>query len=73
MNINHQKLFEPLTKATFRLNPENVAEVMESAFRLCQESYPGPVHIGLPADISDIEIDIQISQSGIIDRKELLP
>ena len=30
---------------------------MESAFRLCQESYPGPVHIGLPSDIADIEID----------------
>jgi acetolactate synthase I/II/III large subunit len=56
MNISHQELFKPLTKATFRMNAENVAEVMESAFRICQESYPGPVHIGLPADISDIEI-----------------
>jgi acetolactate synthase-1/2/3 large subunit len=57
MNINHQKLFEPLTKATYRLNAGNVVEVMESALRLCREPYPGPVHIGLPADISDIEID----------------
>ena len=48
MNINHQKLFEPLTKATFRMSANNVTEVMESAFRLCQEPYPGPVHIGLP-------------------------
>jgi acetolactate synthase I/II/III large subunit len=56
MNINHQKLFEPITKATFRMNAENVTEVMESALKLCMESYPGPVHIGLPADISDIEI-----------------
>jgi len=57
MNINHQKLFEPLTKATFRLSSENVEEVMQTAFRLCTESYPGPIHIGLPADISDIEIN----------------
>ena len=56
MNIDHQKLFAPVTKATYRLNAENVVEVMESAFRLCQDSYPGPVHIGLPSDISDIEI-----------------
>jgi acetolactate synthase-1/2/3 large subunit len=56
MNIDHQKLFAPLTKATYRLNEENVVEVMDSAFRLCQESYPGPVHIGLPSDISDIEM-----------------
>jgi len=56
MNINHQKLFEPLTKATYRMNSGNVAEVMESAFRLCRESYPGPVHIGLPSDIYDVEM-----------------
>jgi acetolactate synthase-1/2/3 large subunit len=57
MNINHQKLFEPLTKATYRMSAGNAFEVMESAIRLCQGSCPGPIHIGLPSDISDIEID----------------
>jgi acetolactate synthase-1/2/3 large subunit len=57
MNIDHQKLFQPLTKATFRMDAENVPEVLESAIKLCQENYPGPVHIGLPADISDTEIE----------------
>ena len=65
MNINHQKLFEPLTKATFRLNTENVSEVLESAFNICRESYPGPVHIGIPADISDMEVNPKPS-TGII-------
>ena len=55
MNINHQQLFAPLTKATFRLDDSNVADVMEKALRICHENYPGPVHIGLPAGISDIE------------------
>jgi acetolactate synthase-1/2/3 large subunit len=57
MNINHQKLFEPITKATFRMSKDDVAEVITSAIRLCQDSYPGPIHIGLPSDISGIEID----------------
>jgi acetolactate synthase I/II/III large subunit len=61
MNINHQKLFEPLTKATFRLNPGNTVRVMESALKLCRESYPGPIHIGLPAGISDKEAEIATS------------
>ena len=61
MNIDHQKLFEPLTKATFRLNNKNVAEVLDSAWRICQDSYPGPVHIGLPSDISGVETDQVIS------------
>ena len=56
MNINHQKLFEPITKATYRMSPSNAVEVLESALILCRESYPGPVHIGLPSDIADIEV-----------------
>lgn len=56
MNIDHQKLFESFTKATFRLNGHNTKEVMGNAFRICQGAYPGPVHIGIPTDISDIEI-----------------
>jgi acetolactate synthase-1/2/3 large subunit len=57
MNINHQKLFEPLTIATFRMTKDNVAEVMKLAIILCNTTYPGPVHIGLPSDISGIEIN----------------
>jgi acetolactate synthase-1/2/3 large subunit len=56
MNINHQKLFEPITKATYRMSPENTVDILESALILCKESYPGPVHIGLPSDIADIEL-----------------
>jgi acetolactate synthase-1/2/3 large subunit len=65
MNINHQKLFEPLTKATFRLNNLNVTEVLDSAWRICQDSYPGPVHIGLPSDISEVEADQVISGGNL--------
>jgi acetolactate synthase I/II/III large subunit len=56
MNIDHQKLFRPLTKATFRLNPENAAEIISKSFSLCREEYPGPVHIGLPAGIADAAV-----------------
>ena len=56
MNIDHQKLYEPLSKGTFRLTPLNAPEVIEKAAALCREEYPGPVHIGLPADIANAEI-----------------
>jgi|WetSurMetagenome_2_1015567.scaffolds.fasta_scaffold68744_1 acetolactate synthase I/II/III large subunit len=56
MNIDHQKLFGALTRATFRLTVDNAAEVMASAFKLCNDLYPGPVHIGLPSDIYNAEI-----------------
>lgn len=56
MNIDHQKLFGPLTKATFRLTASNATNVIPRALRICREEYPGPVHIGLPSDIYDTEI-----------------
>jgi acetolactate synthase-1/2/3 large subunit len=55
MNIDHQRLFEPLTKATFRLTPVNAADTIRKALRICREEYPGPVHIGLPSDIANLE------------------
>lgn len=58
MNINHQQLFGPITKATWRLTTGNYPEVIESALGLCTEEYPGPVHIGLPSDICDKEAEI---------------
>lgn len=57
MNIDHQKLFQPLTKRSYRINPENVKEVMASALKVCFKEYPGPVHIGLPSDIAEKEIN----------------
>jgi acetolactate synthase-1/2/3 large subunit len=57
MNIDHQKLFEPLTKVTFRMNSLNAADVIHEAFRICREEYPGPVHVGLPANIDDSEVE----------------
>jgi acetolactate synthase-1/2/3 large subunit len=61
MNIDHQKLFEPVTKASFRLNPENAEECISKALTICREEYPGPVHIGIPSDIAFSEIRLQLS------------
>ncbi len=70
MNIDHQKLFEPVTKMSYRLSPENIKEVMNSALRICTEEYPGPVHIGLPSDIAGREIDDAEIQSSPSDFPE---
>jgi acetolactate synthase-1/2/3 large subunit len=58
MNIDHQKLFMPVTKQTFRINTGNVDVVMEQALRIVNEEYPGPVHIGLPSDIAERDIPL---------------
>jgi len=50
MNIDHQLLFEPLTKATVLISNENITGVLSDAFELATDEYPGPVHIGIPSD-----------------------
>lgn len=50
MNIDHQALFEPITKATTSINAKNAGDVIADSFSLAQTEYPGPVHIGLPSD-----------------------
>jgi len=52
MNIDHQVLFRPLTKETFRLNADNAREIISRALELANEEYPGPVHMGLPSDLA---------------------
>ncbi len=56
MNINHQKLFGPVSKETFRISAGNADQVIERALAVCREEYPGPVHIGLPSDIANQEV-----------------
>ena len=75
MNINHQKLFEPLTKATFRLKADNVTDVINSAIELSRDNYPGPVHIGLPSDIAYLDINVSsvshLAPKSIIHRNDI--
>ena len=51
MNIDHQALFRPLTKWTTRLSRQNWRDTLDAAFRIAVAELPGPVHIGLPADL----------------------
>jgi acetolactate synthase-1/2/3 large subunit len=52
MNIGHQALFRPVTKATFRLSAGNASGVIRESLEIANSEYPGPVHIGLPADLA---------------------
>lgn len=53
MNIDHQALFAPITKWTTRLKRNSVVETIQKAFNVAASEVPGPVHIGVPADLAD--------------------
>jgi acetolactate synthase-1/2/3 large subunit len=52
MGIDHQALFQPLTKKTTRLTADHVRSILFDAARLALEGRPGPVHVGLPVGMS---------------------
>jgi acetolactate synthase-1/2/3 large subunit len=52
MRIDHHKLFEPLTKASFGLREGYVASPLAEALRVAVSERPGPVHIDLPEDVA---------------------
>jgi acetolactate synthase-1/2/3 large subunit len=51
MHIDHQALFRPLTKWTTRLSTTNLRQTVRRAVQIATAEVPGPVHLGLPADL----------------------
>lgn len=53
MLIDHQALFAPLTKASWRLEQGHIAEKLARALTLAVAEPPGPVHLDFPQDIGE--------------------
>lgn len=52
--IDLQKLFAPITKATFVVkDPDDVQDVLREAMRVASSPRPGPVHVSLPQDVME--------------------
>jgi acetolactate synthase-1/2/3 large subunit len=53
MVIDHQTLLKPVTKHTFRMQPEQVEKQLVDAVAIAKAEVQGPVHIGLPEGMGD--------------------
>ena len=52
MLIDHQALFQPLTKRSYALRTPQVAAMVAEAMALALAEPPGPVHLDLPEDVA---------------------
>ncbi|NNK67844.1 MAG: thiamine pyrophosphate-binding protein, partial [Rhodobacteraceae bacterium] len=50
--LDHQAVFAPITKATFRLAQGAVATVADKALAIAEEGRAGPVHIDVPISLA---------------------
>jgi len=70
MNIDHQKLYSPVTKKTDRLSQSNFDILLKEAVRISLEEQPGPVHIGLPSDLADKDVESNLSKYEVKIKKK---
>ena len=50
-NVDHNRLFAPVTKWVARMVPEATGPIMRKAMRLAVAERPGPVHLTVPIDV----------------------
>jgi len=63
MNIDQQGLFKPVTKASFRITGNDARDIVSRGIEVANEEYPGPVHIGLPSDLSGKSVRVASGSS----------
>ncbi len=51
--LDHQKVFAPITKATFRMTAAGAGTLADKAIAIATEARPGPVHIDVPISVAD--------------------
>lgn len=68
--VDSYSLMMPVTKHNFRvLDPERLPHAINEGWKICQMGRPGPVHIDMPVDQinSDIDEDLLTKEWGIKD------
>ncbi|MDF3415761.1 thiamine pyrophosphate-binding protein [Sulfitobacter sp. M57] len=61
--IDHQAVFAPVTKATFRLNAGAAHTIADKAVAIATEGRMGPVHIDVPISVADAPVNAQVPVS----------
>ena len=56
MKIDHQALFEPISKWTAELSVDNLCETVVKAVDIACQEVPGPVHLGIPAELGEAPV-----------------
>ncbi|WP_456481299.1 acetolactate synthase large subunit [Methanopyrus sp.] len=57
-------VFMPITKHNYQIGkPEEIPEVVKEAFKVATTGRPGPVHIDVPKDVQEAEVDVEIPKT----------
>jgi acetolactate synthase-1/2/3 large subunit len=56
--LDHQALFRPITRATFRLTADGADIIADKAVAIAMRGRPGPVHIDIPIAVAEATVEI---------------
>src|SRR5687768_1753310 len=77
MWIDHEALFKPITKASFRLRRGTIGATIAEALRIALTEPQGPVHLDLPEDVALAETEESLPDLAfawrVADRDEAHP
>lgn len=68
MWIDHEALFRPITKASFRLTRGRIAETLSRALAIALAEPPGPVHLDFPEDVALAAVTEPVAGTGAMAR-----
>jgi acetolactate synthase-1/2/3 large subunit len=61
--VNQENFFAPISKWTIEItDTHRIPELVQRAFRIAKRARPGPVVVGLPVDVIDAEVEMEIGQ-----------
>ena len=73
MWIDHHALFKPITKASLRLRPGEIAATLAQALELALSEPQGPVHLDLPEDVALAQVTEAIETAPAAPEPSPLP
>lgn len=63
--LDHQAVFRPVTKASFRLTAGAAGNIADRAVRMATDPRPGPVHIDVPISVADARVPAPVPRRAI--------
>lgn len=71
--FDHQQVFRPITKASFRVSAASVDALADKAVSIALEQRPGPVHLDLPIAVAATEVPVPAHPSRRAPAQDMVP
>lgn len=69
--LDHEAVFKPITKGTYRLTAQSADIIADKAVNLSTSGRAGPVHIDVPIDVADTAVAVALPRRNPLPAKNI--